>query len=246
MHGLRTSLMRAQAQATGLPLHTIALSENASMEEYDAKMVDTFSQMKAKGITHAGYGDIFLEDLKLYRDNMLQKMGLTGVYPIWKKNTRTLVQQLIDLEFKAILICINTRLLPKEFSGRVIDQSFLKDLPENVDPCGENGEFHTFCYDGPIFKNPIQFQLGEQTLKSYSNPDKSKQELGFLFQDLLPTVLPFRKTCERCNTPFECHANNIEACACRQVSIKDDSRSTLASQYSDCLCANCLSELNNS
>ena len=246
MHGLRTSLMRAQAHATGLPLQTIELSEKASMEEYDTKMGLAFSQMKTEGMIHAGYGDIFLEDLKQYRDNMLQKMGLTGVYPIWKKDTRALIQQLIDLEFKAILICTNTNLLPKEFCGRIIDQNFLKDLPRNVDPCGENGEFHTFCYDGPIFDRPIDFQLGEQKLRTYPNPNKGEENMGFLFQDLMPIPLPLAKTCERCQTPFDCHAHNIEACACRQISLNNASRTTLAREYSDCLCANCLAELSHS
>ncbi len=186
MHGLRVSLLQAQTEAIGLPLKLIELGKNPSMESYDALMNQNLLELKAEGFTTSCFGDIFLEDLRVYREQQLEKLGIKAMFPIWKKDTRELLNRFIDLGFKAIVVCIDERVLDKSFCGREIDRSFLADLPPNVDPCGENGEFHTFCYDGPIFKYPVVFTKGRHTRRTYPSPssDSSASEYGFWFCDL--------------------------------------------------------------
>ena len=174
MHGLHEDLLSAQVKSIGLPLETIQFPANVTMDLYNEKMKEKTSQLKSDGLHYAVFGDIFLEDLKAYRDKKLAEVAIQGVYPLWKRNTKELLQEFLNLGFKAITVCTNAKLLGKEFVGRVIDEQFIKDLPSNVDVCGENGEFHTFVYDGPIFKKPINFSIGEKVLKSYTlNDDDS-------------------------------------------------------------------------
>ncbi|MGY0427302.1 MAG: Dph6-related ATP pyrophosphatase, partial [Polaribacter sp.] len=151
---------------------------------------------------HAVFGDIFLEDLKEYRNSKLKEVGIEGVYPLWKKDTKEVLSEFLKLGFKAITVCVNAKLLGEEFVGRIIDQQFINDLPENVDICGENGEFHTFVFEGPNFKKPIEFVIGEKTLRSYTlhntdsdncyQPKKEEQEeqkefdASFWYCDLVP------------------------------------------------------------
>ncbi|MEL6675372.1 MAG: ATP-binding protein [Bacteroidota bacterium] len=187
MHGLRIAMLEAQAQALGLPLQLLRLPEQPTMAEYDTLMDSTLANLQQAGYTHAGFGDIFLEDLKTYRDQQLQAHQIQGVYPLWKRNTTELVRELIDRGFKCVVICLKSALLSEDFLGREIDESFLQDLPPTVDPCGENGEFHTFCYDGPIFQHPVSFQLGERVYREYRNPDPDQEiGMGFWFCDVLP------------------------------------------------------------
>ncbi len=185
MHGVRRTLLLAQAASLDLPLQELLLPSDLSMDSYNLKMSETLNDIKAKGVNHAVFGDIFLEDLKKYRDDKLSEAGFTGIYPLWKKDSRYLVEQFIDLGFKTITVCTNAQLLDKSFCGRIIDRDFLKDLPKNIDPAGENGEFHTFVFDGPIFNYPIPFEKGELVYRSYPSPNKNEQEMGFWFQDLL-------------------------------------------------------------
>ncbi|MEM8906907.1 MAG: ATP-binding protein, partial [Bacteroidota bacterium] len=147
----------------------------------------------AEGFEHCGFGDIFLEDLRVYREQQIQPFGITCAFPLWKKDTRTLIKEFLTLGFKAVIICLNAEKLDESFIGREIDENFLQDLPSDVDPCGENGEFHTFCYDGPIFEKPIKFVKGEPTWRAYDVPQsdgdgttKTTQSGGFWFLDLLP------------------------------------------------------------
>ena len=186
MHGLRTTLLQAQAEAIGIPLQLVELEENPSMESYDAIMAKKLLELKETGFTTSCFGDIFLEDLRTYREGQLKKLGITALFPIWKKDTRALLHRFIELGFKAIVVCINEAILDKSFCGREIDQSFLSDLPPHVDPCGENGEFHTFCYDGPIFRKPVDFIKGELTRRTYPSPSQNSgvSEYGFWFCDL--------------------------------------------------------------
>ena len=186
MHGLRLSLLQAQAEAIGLPLQLMELEENPSMASYNALMKQNLLALKARGFTTSCFGDIFLEDLRAYREQQLEKLDIKAVFPIWEKDTRELLNRFIDLGFKAIVVCIDERVLDKSFCGREIDRSFLTDLPANVDPCGENGEFHTFCYDGPIFKYPVTFVKGKRTRRTYPAPssDHNTSEYGFWFCDL--------------------------------------------------------------
>lgn len=175
MHGIRKELLERQAESLGIPLHIIPLKGDVSMEKYNSIMQTHTSQLKNEGFSTAIFGDIFLEDLMEYRKEQLNKIGLTAEFPLWKIETPTLARQLIDLGYKAIVVCVNAKLLDESFCGRVFDESFLTDLPENVDPCGENGEFHTFVFDGPLFKNPVSFEIGEKVLRDFS-PNKNEDE----------------------------------------------------------------------
>ena len=180
MHGVRHELLEQQTKEIEIELIKLILPESPEMEVYEKHLFELMNKLKKQGINYSIFGDIFLEDLKIYREKQLQKVNMKGVFPLWKKDTTYLIEKFIDLGFKTILTAIDESKLPKEFAGRVIDNDFLKDLPNNVDPCGENGEFHTFVFDGPIFSKPIQFKLGEIIHKTYSH-DK---EYGFWFCDL--------------------------------------------------------------
>lgn len=191
MHGVGEELLEQQAESIGLPLQKIILSEEPSMQEYEQQMKKNLMALKKESFTHAIFGDIFLEDLKAYREKQLATIGLTATFPIWKRDSIELIHEFIDLGFKTILVCIKADLLPKEFAGRVIDRDFLKDLPKNVDACGENGEFHTFVFDGPIFSKPIRFLRGDVVYKEYTAPKRDENpetlsSFGFYFQDLIP------------------------------------------------------------
>lgn len=184
MHGVKEELLDKQAAEIGILLKKVFLSPSASMEQYNQLMTDTWNELKQEGIQHAIFGDIFLEDLKDYRDKRLAEVGLTGVYPLWKMNTKALVEEFIELGFKTTLVCINAGLLDKDFCGRIIDKNFIADLPENVDPAGENGEFHTFVFEGPIFQKPIEISLGEVVEKSYTDPTDPEKNIKFYFREL--------------------------------------------------------------
>lgn len=198
MHGLRESLLDAQAKSIGLPLEKLYFSKDVTMALYDEKMKEKLASLKSQGYKYAAFGDIFLEDLKNYRDRKLAEVGITGVYPIWKQNPKELIREILALGFKAITVCVNARLLGEEFVGRMIDEQFINDLPDNVDVCGENGEFHTFVFDGPIFSKPVDFEIGEKTLRSYTLHDKDednchqssteqkKYDTSFWYCDLIP------------------------------------------------------------
>ncbi|UOY07001.1 diphthine--ammonia ligase [Muricauda sp. SCSIO 64092] len=188
MHGLHRSLLEAQAASLGIPLEVIELPENPTMEAYGTTMGERLTLLQNQGYAHSYFGDIFLEDLKVYREQMLHPLGFKAVFPLWKKDTRQLLLDFIDLGMRAIVICVNAQVLDKSFCGRVIDRSFLDDLPSNVDSCGENGEFHTFCFDGPLFQWPIAFTKGEIVYKTYPAPKTEQNtdvsEYGFWYCDL--------------------------------------------------------------
>lgn len=187
MHGLRRTLLEQQARAVGMPLQVIELPQEPSMEAYNQLMGQTVAALKSEGYTHCAFGDIFLEDLRAYREDQLKPHGINCHFPLWQKDTKALLAEFLLLGFKAIVICIKSELLDESFAGRIIDEQFINDLPGNVDPCGENGEFHTFCFDGPIFNKPVEFEVGEKIYRSYKNPDtNASQDLGFWFCDLLP------------------------------------------------------------
>jgi uncharacterized protein (TIGR00290 family) len=176
MHGVRRVLLEAQAASLGLPLEVVLITKNASNEEYEASMGRTLAKYKAEGVTSVAFGDIFLEDLRAYREDKLTQLDLSGIFPIWKRDTTELAQAFIRNGFKAITTCVDTQVLGEQFAGREIDQEFLSELPSSVDPCGENGEFHSFVYNGPIFKQPIRYMTGERVLR----------EDRFYYCDLIP------------------------------------------------------------
>lgn len=191
MHGIRRSLLYKQAEELGIPLSTIELPEQPTMEEYENIMSSSLHHIQSKEIHTAAFGDIFLDDLKAYREQQLNKIGMKALFPLWKQDTTALLHEFIALGFKSVVVCVKSQLLNKSFVGKTIDHDFIADLPKNVDPCGENGEFHTFCYDGPIFKNPINFTIGKKVFRTYQNPNanndvcKTDDKLGFWFCDLI-------------------------------------------------------------
>lgn len=194
MHGVRKILLEKQAREIGLPLHVISIPGEVSMQEYNIIMDWENRQLNDEGFTHSIFGDIFLQDLKEYREKQLNKAGLKGIFPLWKRDTRMLMQDFLAAGFKAVTVCVNSTLLDRSFCGRIVDHNFLNDLPKGVDPCGENGEYHTFVYDGPIFKNPVEFETGEVVEKFYT-PAKANNncfteekswDTGFWYCDLLP------------------------------------------------------------
>ncbi|MGE5942728.1 MAG: ATP-binding protein [Flavobacteriales bacterium] len=192
MHGLRKELLLAQTEAINITSNLIELPEMPSMEIYEQKMLETVSRLKNEGFTHSAFGDIFLEDLRIYREEQLAKQNLKAVFPIWKRDTKELINEFLDLGFKTIVVCANSKYFNEDFVGTIIDKNFIDNLPECVDPCGENGEFHTFCFDGPIFKNPIPFTIGEKVYREYDNPNTGDDSIckndkyGIWYCDLIP------------------------------------------------------------
>ncbi|OCK52351.1 ATP-binding protein [Chryseobacterium sp. CBo1] len=189
MHGVHVSLLEKQAESLGFPLIKMEIPKEPTMEEYQEIMTRTMNEIQSQDVTHSIFGDIFLEDLRKYREDQLNNIGMEAVFPLWKINTTDLIHEFLDLGFKTIVTCVNEIYLDKTFAGRIIDKDFINDLPENVDPCGENGEFHTFTFDGPIFKNPIDFKIGEIVKKTYPKPKTDDNDEGgeyvFWFCDLI-------------------------------------------------------------
>lgn len=164
-HGTQRMLLEKQAEVIGLPLYKAYLPKSDSIEEYAQKLGKFLVDCKKESVTKIAYGDIFLEDLKEFRIKELKKIGMKGIFPIWQYDSRKLIKEFIDLGFKAITTCVDSNVLDKSFVGRMIDHNFVSELPENVDPCGENGEFHTFVFDGPLFKEKINILAGDIVLK---------------------------------------------------------------------------------
>ncbi len=176
MHGVRTILLEMQAESLGIPLEKVFITKDATNEQYERKMSEVMAKYPVAGISSVVFGDIFLEDLRKYREDNLSKIGMKGIFPIWKRNTAELAHEFIESGFKAVITCIDSNLLDRMFIGRTFDEQFLSELPSAVDPCGENGEFHSFVYDGPIFQQRILHTTGEVVLR----------ENRFYFCDLLP------------------------------------------------------------
>jgi uncharacterized protein (TIGR00290 family) len=165
MHGVRRELIEAQSASIGIPLEKLSISKNCSNTEWEEKIQAMLLKYKTEGVTSVAFGDIFLEDLKKYREENLAKIGMKGIFPLWKQKSYILAKKFIDLGFKAIVTCVDSKKLDGKFCGREYDEKFLSDLPSDVDCCGENGEFHSFVYAGPIFKTPISFSKGSVVLR---------------------------------------------------------------------------------
>ena len=166
MHGVRRELLEQQAESLEIPLHKILIPMDCPNEIYEARMCEALRHFQAKGIAKIAFGDLFLQEVKQYRDDRLAKVGMTGLYPIWMRDTDELVRTFIGLGFKAILACVDTQAIDASFAGREIDDDLLRDLPANADPCGENGEYHSFVYAGPIFKQAISCRAGETVMRA--------------------------------------------------------------------------------
>jgi uncharacterized protein (TIGR00290 family) len=175
---VRVSLLKRQAELIGIPLKIMYAPTMPTMEAYDAAMAQVLKELKDEEIDYSIFGDIFLEDLRKYREDRLAEAGLRGLFPLWKRPTQELVHEFINLGFKAILVCINESHLDASFCGRLIDHQLLADLPPNVDPCGENGEFHSFVFDGPIFTKPVPFTIGEKVRRTYARPKNLDDKKG--------------------------------------------------------------------
>jgi uncharacterized protein (TIGR00290 family) len=175
MHGVRRVLLERQAESLGLPLHPVLIPPQCINATYEERMKEALATHIARGVRRVAFGDIFLEDLRVYREKNLAQVGMQALFPIWKRDTRELAREFVRLGFRAITVCVDPRVLDASFAGRELDASFFADLPPGVDPCGENGEFHTYVFDGPIFKARIACRVGEKVLRD-----------GFCFCDLLP------------------------------------------------------------
>ncbi len=175
MHAVRRVLLERQAASLGLPLHQVLITKGASNEEYETNLIEAVSAYRDQGIDSVVFGDLFLEDIKTYRDQFLARHDLRGIYPVWMRDTTHFISEFIALGFRAVITCVNGEVLDSSFGGMIIDENFLAALPAHVDPCGENGEFHTFVYDGPNFAQPVKFSIGETVLRD-----------GFWFCDLVP------------------------------------------------------------
>jgi uncharacterized protein (TIGR00290 family) len=174
MHGVRRELLERQARSIGLPLHEVRIPPQCVNPIYEARMEEALRLHFDQGVRRVAFGDIFLEDLRAYRETNLRRIGMTALFPIWKRDTRDLVHEFHANGFRAMAVCVDSKVLDPAFAGRELDDSFFRDLPPHVDPCGENGEFHTFVFAGPIFHSPIPVRTGEIV-----NRD------GFVFCDLL-------------------------------------------------------------
>jgi len=175
MHGVREALLAAQAEAAGLPLWKVPLPWPCSNEAYEACMAKVCGDAAAQGIESMAFGDLFLEDVRDYRIQKLAGTGLKPLFPIWNPDTASLAREMVAAGLKATLACVDPRVLAAPFAGREFDAALLADLPSTVDPCGERGEFHTFAWDGPMFRHPIAFHRGAVVERD-----------GFVFADLVP------------------------------------------------------------
>ena len=192
MHGVRTELLIKQAESIGIPLYQIRLPEMPGMAEYNEVMHHHLSGFAKEGITHSIFGDIFLEDLRSYRDERLAEVNMKGIYPLWKRDTHELINEFLALGFGTVIACTQQRL--ENIVGKEIDRELINNLPNDVDVCGENGEFHTFAFKGPIFSKEINYRTGEKVFNEYKAPKNADDSCvtgntpaisGFWYCDLL-------------------------------------------------------------
>jgi uncharacterized protein (TIGR00290 family) len=180
MHGVRESLLDAQATALGLPCHKVLLPFPCPNTVYEQRISEALERVRSQGVSHVVFGDLFLQDIRAYREAQLARLGLEGVFPIWKEDTALLAREMVRTQLSAILTCVDPAKLDSSFAGRRFDLQLLEELPRSVDPCGENGEFHTFASSGPMFRESIPVRVGQTTERD-----------GFVFADLLPTEKAF-------------------------------------------------------
>jgi len=184
MHGTRIEILEKQAELMGLSLEKIRIPEHADMETYNKTMQHALQKFIEKDIKTFAFGDIFLEDLRKYREAQLAKIGAKAIFPLWKMDIKSLVEQVEDAGIVAKIICVNDQYLDKEFLGKTINRQLLNDLPANVDPCGENGEYHTLVIDAPFFKEKLQVFEGEVVYKKYPSED-GNWDSGFYYLDMV-------------------------------------------------------------
>ena len=180
VHGVRRSLLHAQARALGLPLLEMEIPATCDNETYEAALADVLRAARERndGLHRCVFGDLFLEDVRRYREERLASLGMQPIFPLWGRDTSKLAREFIDDGFRAAVVCVDTTALDASFSGREYDASFLAELPPSVDPCGENGEFHTFVFDGPLFPKRVDFTIGETVVR----------DERFVYTDLVPSI----------------------------------------------------------
>ena len=176
MHGVRRTLIERQALAIGYPLTKVFIPYPCSNESYESLMTGALLPQRDSGIQKVVFGDIFLEDIRKYREDQMKKIGMSCLFPLWGKDSLMLARSFVDAGFRAVITCVDSTRLDRTYVGRVMDHAFLDGLPEGVDPSGENGEFHTFVFDGPLFRQPVSFESGEIRLR----------DERFYFCDLIP------------------------------------------------------------
>ena len=177
MHAVRRALLEAQADAVGLPVHVVRIPSPCPNDMYEAAMARTLASLVADGVEAVAFGDLFLEDVRRYREERMAGTGLVPLFPLWGRPTAALAREMIAGGQRATLTCVDPRVLPSVFAGRAFDLDLLRDLPAGVDPCGERGEFHSFAWDGPAFRHPVRVRGGEVVERD-----------GFVFADLLPAA----------------------------------------------------------
>lgn len=202
-HGVRADNLDKQSEYIGIPVYKIYLPDTPTMESYNQIMKSALTKLADEGIKTSIFGDIFLQDLRDYREERLSELGYRASFPLWQEDTGKLAHEFIELGFKAVVVCVDERYLDKSFIGRTYDYDFIRDLPDGVDPCGENGEFHTFVYDGPLFSQPVPFQKGEVVYRTYTPPKQNDNDMeyqcgrsdrkphpgtGFWYIDLVPLL----------------------------------------------------------
>lgn len=177
MHGVRMELVEKQAEAAGYPLWSVPLPFPCSNDEYESRMRAIIERARAEGVTQVAFGDLFLEEIRAYRERMMAGTGIQPIFPIWRtpSDTKALAQEMLKNDLHTVLTTVDPKQIDAAFAGRMYDEGLLNDLPSSADPCGENGEFHTFCFDGPMFAHPISIQVGETVVRD-----------GFVFTDILP------------------------------------------------------------
>lgn len=176
MHGVRRSLLEKQAEALGLPLEVVYIPQESSNAEYERLMGELLLRYRGQGVSSVAFGDIHLREVRDYRERQLASIGMKAIFPLWGRDTAILAQSFVDKGFRAVVTCVDTRVLDGAFAGRVVDTDFLRSLPSGIDPCGENGEFHSFVFDAPMFQGPIPCEAGEVVVRD-----------SFYFCDVVPT-----------------------------------------------------------
>ena len=253
-HGIAENLIEEQAKQMGIALVKIYIPGSSNIE-YEKQMAEALSVIKDEGIYHIIYGDIFLEDLRQYREEKLKALNMHAVFPLWKMNTKELLNDFILKGFKAIICCADNNLLDKTWVGKIINGDFINDLPAVADACGENGEYHSFCYDAPFFKKALEIRTGVVTYQSLSvniagaSPDLAPSAMrGFWYCDIkLPAIVSKHelKPCPNCGKIFECKVGDMARCQCFGIQLNDKAVNFIEKKYGDCLCRNCLIFLNN-
>ena len=248
-HGVREELIECQAKNIGIPLLKLYL-QDSSNARYEAEMNGALSQLKAKGVSHIIFGDINLQDLRQYREQSMAAIGMHCVFPLWQMDTAKLLEDFIDKKFQSSICCIMEPYLSKEWLGRLLDESFVAELPANVDPCGENGEYHSFCFDGPIFSKPVFFttggdwQVALEQVKVDGDRKNIVSKKTVWYRDF--TALQSQseeKICENCGSHFICNMADIENCQCYGLKVTLPPKDSNGKRFTDCLCAACLKAL---